>query len=71
MTPENALEKLKWCYAVKKFDSTQKIPDSVWQVLEQSLVLVIFLVVLVIVLNEILLDNESYSRAKSSSLYCF
>ncbi|VEP14103.1 Nitroreductase [Hyella patelloides LEGE 07179] len=39
MTPENALEKLKWRYAVKKFDSTKKIPDSVWQLLEQSLVL--------------------------------
>jgi nitroreductase len=39
MTPENVLEKLKWRYAVKKFDATKKIPDSVWQVLEQSLVL--------------------------------
>lgn len=39
MTPEYVLEKLKWRYAVKKFDATRKIPDSVWQVLEQSLVL--------------------------------
>ena len=39
MTLENVLEQLKWRYAVKKFDRTKKIPDSVWQVLEQSLVL--------------------------------
>ena len=39
MTPENVLEQLKWRYAVKKFEGTKKIPDSVWQVLEQSLVL--------------------------------
>jgi nitroreductase len=39
MTPENVLEQLKWRYAVKKFDATKKIPDPVWQALEQSLVL--------------------------------
>lgn len=39
MTPEKVLEQLHWRYAVKKFDSTKKIPDSVWKVLEQSLVL--------------------------------
>ena len=39
MTPEKVLEQLKWRYAVKKFDANKKIPDSVWQVLEQSLVL--------------------------------
>ena len=39
MTPERVLEKLKWRYAVKKFDANKKIPDTVWQVLEQSLVL--------------------------------
>lgn len=39
MTPEKVLEQLKWRYAVKKFDASKKIPDSDWQVLEQSLVL--------------------------------
>ena len=39
MTPEKVLKQLKWRYAVKKFDASKKIPDSVWQVLEQSLVL--------------------------------
>lgn len=39
MTPENVFEQLQWRYAVKKFDSTKKIPDSVWRILEQSLVL--------------------------------
>ena len=39
MTPDNVLQQLYWRYAVKKFDSTKKIPDSVWKVLEQSLVL--------------------------------
>ena len=39
MTPEKVLEHLQWRYAVKKFDANKKIPDSVWQVLEQSLVL--------------------------------
>ena len=39
MTPEQVLEQLYWRYAVKKFDSTKKIPDSTWKVVEQSLVL--------------------------------
>jgi len=38
-TPEQVLEQLNWRYAVKKFDSTKKIPESTWKVLEQSLVL--------------------------------
>ncbi len=38
-TPEQVLEQLNWRYAVKKFDPTKKIPESVWKVLEQSLVL--------------------------------
>lgn len=39
MTPEYLLDQLKWRYAVKKFDATKKIPNSVWHALEQSLVL--------------------------------
>ncbi len=39
MTPDKVLQQLSWRYAVKKFDPTKKIPDSVWKVLEQSLVL--------------------------------
>ena len=39
MTPEQTLDRLQWRYATKKFDPTKKIPDAVWQVLEQSLVL--------------------------------
>ncbi len=38
-TPEKVLEQLNWRYAVKKFDPTKKIPESIWKVLEQSLVL--------------------------------
>ena len=38
-TPETVLEQLNWRYAVKKFDPTKKIPESIWKVLEQSLVL--------------------------------
>lgn len=33
------LQQLRWRYATKKFDPTRKIPDDVWHVLEQSLVL--------------------------------
>ena len=39
MTPEQISNHLQWRYATKKFDATKKIPESVWQVLEQSLVL--------------------------------
>jgi nitroreductase len=39
IAPERVIEQLKWRYAVKKFDPTQKIPDRVWSVLEDSLVL--------------------------------
>ena len=39
MTPLNVLDKLQWRYAVKKFDSSKKIPDDVWETLVQSLVL--------------------------------
>jgi nitroreductase len=37
--PTEVLQQLHWRYATKKFDSTRKIPDDVWQTLEQSLVL--------------------------------
>jgi nitroreductase len=39
MTNTELIEKLKWRYAVKKFDSTKKINDTDWQTLEQSLML--------------------------------
>ncbi|GAB4548444.1 MAG: NAD(P)H-dependent oxidoreductase [Pleurocapsa sp.] len=37
-TPEQILQQLHWRYATKKFDPAKKIPEAVWQVLEQSLV---------------------------------
>jgi len=39
LSPEQLLENLQWRYATKKFDSSKKIPDQVWQTLEDSLVL--------------------------------
>ena len=39
LSPEQLLENLQWRYATKKFDSSKKIPDQVWQALEDSLVL--------------------------------
>ena len=39
LTPEQVLELLHWRYATKKFDPSKKIPESIWQVLEKSLVL--------------------------------
>jgi nitroreductase len=39
VTPDFALKQLHWRYATKKFDPNKKIPESVWRVLEQSLVL--------------------------------
>ena len=38
-SPEEVLKQLEWRYAVKEFDSSKKIPEDVWKVLEQSLVL--------------------------------
>jgi nitroreductase len=38
-TPESVLQQLHWRYATKKFDSTKKIPDDIWNALEQSMVL--------------------------------
>ncbi len=39
LEPQQLLQQLQWRYAVKKFDPSKKIPEDVWQVLEQSLVL--------------------------------
>jgi len=39
VSPEQLLQQLHWRYATKKFDSAQKIPESLWQTLEESLVL--------------------------------
>ncbi|BAZ03564.1 NAD(P)H-dependent oxidoreductase [Calothrix sp. NIES-3974] len=36
---DTVLQQLKWRYATKKFDPSKKIPDDIWKVLEQSLVL--------------------------------
>ncbi|MBE9216232.1 NAD(P)H-dependent oxidoreductase [Plectonema cf. radiosum LEGE 06105] len=38
-SPQEVLKQLEWRYATKEFDSSKKIPDDVWKVLEQSLVL--------------------------------
>ncbi|MES2307715.1 MAG: NAD(P)H-dependent oxidoreductase [Verrucomicrobiota bacterium] len=38
-TPEQLLKSLQWRYATKQFDSTKKIPESTWNVLEEALVL--------------------------------
>lgn len=37
--PQEVLKQLQWRYATKEFDSSKKIPEDVWKVLEQSLVL--------------------------------
>jgi len=39
LSTDTVLQALNWRYAVKKFDPTRKIPEDLWQVLEQSLVL--------------------------------
>lgn len=36
---DDVLQQLKWRYATKKFDTSKKISESTWHVLEQSLVL--------------------------------
>jgi nitroreductase len=38
-SPAQVLAQLQWRYAVKKFDSSKKIPADAWDVLEQSLLL--------------------------------
>lgn len=39
ISPDALLAQLNWRYAVKKFDSTRKIPDAQWQAIEQAMVL--------------------------------
>lgn len=39
VTHETLLRRLRWRYAVKKFDATRKIPGPVWAALEEALVL--------------------------------
>lgn len=39
LNPEQTLEQLHWRYATKKFDPNQKISETAWKTLEQSLVL--------------------------------
>lgn len=41
MTPpiDQLLAALRWRYATKQFDATRKIPDNVWDAIEESLVL--------------------------------
>ena len=39
VTSNQLLQALKWRYATKVFDPARKIPDDLWQALEQSLVL--------------------------------
>ncbi len=39
LNSEQILQQLNWRYATKKFDPSQKISESAWQALEQSLVL--------------------------------
>ncbi|ERN41926.1 nitroreductase [Rubidibacter lacunae KORDI 51-2] len=39
LTPDKILQALNWRYATKKFDPTRKIPDDIWNALEESLVL--------------------------------
>ena len=39
VTPDLALSALRWRYATKQFDASRHIPDEVWSVLEESLVL--------------------------------
>jgi nitroreductase len=38
-SPQMVLQQLQWRYATKQFDPSKKIPDDIWQALEQSLVL--------------------------------
>ncbi len=39
LTPDELLTQLRWRYAVKKFDSTRRIPEADWRALEEALVL--------------------------------
>lgn len=39
ITPETLLQQLQWRYATKQFDAQRKIPSTIWNALEQSLIL--------------------------------
>ncbi len=39
ISPHQLVSNLQWRYATKKFDPTRKIPDPIWEALEDSLVL--------------------------------
>ncbi len=39
LTPEALIERLKWRYAVKRFDASRRLDDATWQALEASLIL--------------------------------
>jgi nitroreductase len=39
LSPQDLLATLRWRYATKQFDAKRKIPDEVWDVLEEALVL--------------------------------
>lgn len=39
VSPNHLLRQMRWRYATKKFDAGRKIPDSIWNTLERTLVL--------------------------------
>ncbi|MGI8979788.1 MAG: NAD(P)H-dependent oxidoreductase [Pirellulaceae bacterium] len=39
VAPDALLSQLRWRYATKKFDPTRKIPEQVWETLEEALIL--------------------------------
>ncbi len=39
ISTQDLLSQLNWRYAVKKFDANRKIPQNIWQTLEQALIL--------------------------------
>jgi len=39
LPPDQLIAALRWRYATKQFDSSRKIPDSLWDTIEESLVL--------------------------------
>ena len=39
LPPDQLIAALRWRYATKQFDASRKIPDSVWDAIEESLVL--------------------------------
>ncbi len=39
LTPDQLLAALRWRYATKQFDTSRKIPEAVWDAIEESIVL--------------------------------